>query len=108
MIIDRPPLLQIRHPPQIDAHAVEQRDDGDNRECPGGSQRDVVAEIQERGGDRAEDDGEFELEDPVSIESSGSRRWKFDSPMRGTSARQRTRLSVLPGQAHGSSFPGEP
>jgi len=51
MIIDRPPLLEIRHPPQIDTHAVEQRDDGDNRECPGGSQRDVVAEVQERGGD---------------------------------------------------------
>jgi hypothetical protein len=61
MIIDRFPLLDAIHTPQENAHTVEQGDDGNNGEGDGGRHADAVAEIEERGGDGAEDDGEFEL-----------------------------------------------
>ena len=59
MIIDRPSLLDVAHAPQVQGHAVEERDYRHNGESPSRRQRYVVAEVEKRGCDRPEDDGEF-------------------------------------------------
>ena len=62
VVIDSSPLLDVGHAPDVDAHAVEEGNDCDNRERPSGGHGDAVAEVEERCGDGAQDDGEFELE----------------------------------------------
>lgn len=62
MIGDGPALLDVAHAPEIETHAVEERHDRNDGEGPCRCQRNVVAKVQQCGSDRAEDDGEFELE----------------------------------------------
>lgn len=61
MIRDSASLPDLIHTPEIESHAVEEGDAGHNSESPGGGEGDGVAEVEEGGGDTAEDDGEFEL-----------------------------------------------
>jgi hypothetical protein len=66
----RTPLIVVAHSntpldlvnaPQVDAHGVEQSQTRDESESPRGRERDGVAEVEQSGGDGAENDGEFEL-----------------------------------------------
>lgn len=61
MVRHSAPLLDIVHAPQVQRHAVEQGEQGDNGESPRRCKGDVVAKVEQRGGDGAENDGEFEL-----------------------------------------------
>lgn len=56
----RPAPSDHPHPPHIHPTAIGQRRTRQEREAPGARARDVVAEIEQRGGDAAEDDGEFQ------------------------------------------------
>lgn len=60
MIPHRPPLPNHLHPPKIQPHTVQQSRTSDDGETPSGVEADIIAEIQEGGGDGAEDDAEFE------------------------------------------------
>jgi hypothetical protein len=61
VVADSNAPLDLVDTPQVDAHGVEQSQTGDESESPRGRERDGVAEVEQSGGDRAEDDGEFEL-----------------------------------------------
>jgi hypothetical protein len=61
VVTDSNAPLDLVDTPQVDAHGVEQSQTGDESESPRGRERDGVAEVEQSGGDRAEDDGEFEL-----------------------------------------------
>jgi hypothetical protein len=61
VVTDGAALLDAGDAPEVDAHAVEQGDDGEDGEADGRGQADEVAKVEQRGGDGAEDDGEFEL-----------------------------------------------
>lgn len=61
MIIDGTTALDGADAPEVEAQGVEEGDDGDDGESPGRRERNGVAEVEEGGGDGAEDDGEFEL-----------------------------------------------
>lgn len=60
MIRNSPPLPNHPNTPEKQARGVKQRATGDDGERPSRSQREVVAEIEQRGGDGAEQDAEFE------------------------------------------------
>lgn len=62
MITHSLPLLNPIHPPKEYRHGVEQCQDGDDGKGNRRREGDAIAEVEERGGDGAEDDGEFELE----------------------------------------------
>jgi hypothetical protein len=70
VIADRNTPLDLVDAPQVNSHRIEQCQTGDESESPSRSERDAVAEVEERRCDGAEDDGEFELEDVVSL-------WEF-------------------------------
>lgn len=61
MVADGAARLDALDAPDVDAGAVAQGEGGDDGEGPGGRERDAVAEVEQRGGDGAEDDGKFEL-----------------------------------------------
>lgn len=73
VIIQRATIADPIDTPEVDTHAVRQRDDGDDGEGPGRGKRDGVAEVEEGGGDGADDDGELELwgRNHVSIVENG-------------------------------------
>lgn len=70
MISYSPPPLDVVNTPQVQSHRVEQSDQSDDGERPGGSERDGVAEVEQGRSDGAEDDGELELERVMSAMSS--------------------------------------
>jgi hypothetical protein len=67
VIADRNTSLDLVDAPQVNSHRIKQSQTSDESERPSRSERDAVAEVEERGCDGAEDDGEFELEDAVSL-----------------------------------------
>lgn len=61
MIPHRAPVANHAHAPQIKDEAVDEGGARDDGEAPRGRERDLVAaEVEQRGRDRAEDDGELE------------------------------------------------
>jgi len=53
--------LDVADTPEVDTHAVEERNDGDDGEGCSGGEREVVTKVEQSRGDGAEDDGELEL-----------------------------------------------
>jgi hypothetical protein len=95
--------LDLVDTPQVDTHGVEQSQTSDESESPSGRERDGVAEVEQSGGDGAEDDGEFELGEHVS--------WcillvceDLNIPMTRMCALRRRRPLVPRALAHGFSF----
>lgn len=60
MIRDRPALPNLVHAPKIQSRAIAQRCARNNCEGPGGREGEVVAKVEQRGGNGAEEDGKFE------------------------------------------------
>jgi hypothetical protein len=67
VIADRHAPLDLVDAPKVDSHGVEERQTRDESERPRRGERDAVAEVEESCCDGAEDDGEFELGDVVSL-----------------------------------------
>lgn len=102
VIADSHTSLDLVDTPEVDAHGVEQRQAGNKGECPGRSERDSVAEVEQRGGDGAEDDREFELEEK-SVNVSYCFLENVNLPMKGTCAQLQKTPSVPRAQARESS-----
>jgi hypothetical protein len=60
MIRDRPPLANFLNTPEIQTRTVTQRQTRNDSERPRGREAQAVAEVEQRGGDGAEEDAEFE------------------------------------------------
>jgi hypothetical protein len=60
MIPHSPPLPYLIDSPEVQRHAIDQRQTGHDGEAPSAEEGDGVTEVEERGGDAAEDDGELE------------------------------------------------
>jgi hypothetical protein len=99
--------LDLVNTPQVDAHGVEQSQTRDESERPRGRERDGVAEVEQSGGNGAEDDGEFELGEHVSwcVFEVGE---EINIPMTRTCALRRMKPLVPRAQVRGSSFPWVP
>jgi hypothetical protein len=60
VIHDGPTFANLTHAPQVQQRAVHERDARDNGKCPCSRERERVAKVEQRGGDGANKDGEFE------------------------------------------------
>ena len=61
VVIDGTSSFDLARAPEEQPHAVEQRHHRENGKGPGRSEGDVVAKVEKRRRNRAEDDGELEL-----------------------------------------------
>lgn len=60
MVRDGSPLSDLAHTPEIQTRAVHERDARDRRKRPRRREGEAVAEIEQRGGNAADEDAEFE------------------------------------------------